>query len=72
MMRIDLQERLEFLADELAREEAVVLVVASAHLAMEMDTWSKPVRLRFVERAEAPGLYDLEAKPVEDPRGPDS
>lgn len=61
-MRTDLRERLEFLADELVREEAVGLVVVSAQLVMEMDDWSQPVRVRFVERDDAPGLFELEVR----------
>jgi hypothetical protein len=62
-MRLDLLERLEFLADELAREEALVLVPVSAQLVMEVEDWSVPVQMRFVERDE-PGLFDLEVREV--------
>ncbi len=60
-MRSDLAERLEFLADELVREEALVLVPVDARLVMLLEGWSDQVQIRFVERGE-PGLYDLELR----------
>ncbi len=63
-MRLDLAERLEFLADELVREEALVLVPVDARLVMMLEGWSDPVQIRFVERDE-PGLYDLEVRTLE-------
>ncbi len=60
-MRTDLAERLEFLADEIVREEALVLVPVDARLVMLLEDWSDQVQIRFVERDE-PGIFDLELR----------
>lgn len=68
-MRPDLRERLEFLADELVREEALGVFVVSIQRIVELRAWSLPLQIRFVEDEAAPGLFELEARALADSNG---